>query len=637
MIHTLQHRGPDGFGFYERGPVGLAHARLSIIDLAGGQQPICNEDRSIWTVFNGEIFNYIELRAELEALGHRFATNSDTETIVHAYEQYGMAFVEHLNGQFAIALWDEKRERLVLARDRVGIRPLFYAIDHGRLLFASEVKALSAGGLSLQLDPFGLAQAFTFWAAVDPQTTFRNVQSLPPGHLMVFEGGRHMLHSYWQWAPRRDPAIAELSFDEAAREVRSRLVDAVRLQLRADVPVGAYLSGGLDSSGIVSLVRNYTRNRVRTFSVAFDDAEFDESEHQSAMVRYLNTEHVTIRCARRQIGERFPALIWHTETPIVRTAPVPLMMLSGLVRSSGYKVVLTGEGADEVFAGYDIFKEAKIRRFWARQPQSKWRPSLFGRLYGYLRHSPVGNAQYANSFFGSAIGDLANPAYAHRARWGTTRRLWNFFAPGVREALQGRDVEATLFAGLPADFQQWDGLSRDQYLEAQTLLSPYLLSSQGDRVAMANSIEGRVPFLDHELIQFANALPAKYKLRGLTEKAVLKAALSDALPADIIRRTKQPYRAPDSASFFVDGRPLPYVAELLSPAALKNAGYFDPVPVQRLAEKCRLGRAIGFADNMAFVGIVSAMLVHEMFVAGRAGRFDTATAMADGARIESVQ
>lgn len=637
MIHALQHRGPDGFGFYERGPVGLAHARLSIIDLAGGQQPICNEDRSIWTVFNGEIFNYIELRSELEALGHRFATNSDTETIVHAYEQYGMAFVEHLNGQFAIALWDEKRARLVLARDRVGIRPLFYAIDNARLLFASEVKALSAGGASLQLDSFGLAQAFTFWGAVDPQTTFRNVQSLPPGHLMVFEGGRHTLRSYWQWAPLRDPAIAELSFAEAAREVRSRLVNAVRLQLRADVPVGAYLSGGLDSSGLVSLIRNYTRNRVHTFSVAFDDTEFDESEHQAAMVRYLNTEHLTIRCSRQQIGERFPALIWHTETPIVRTAPVPLMMLSGLVRNSGYKVVLTGEGADEVFAGYDIFKEAKIRRFWARQPESKWRASLFSRLYGYLRHSPVGNAQYANSFFGSAIGDLANPAYAHAARWGTTRRLWNFFAPGVREALQGRDVEATLFAGLPADFQQWDGLSRDQYLEAQTLLSSYLLSSQGDRVAMANSIEGRVPFLDHELIQFANALPAKYKLRGLTEKAVLKAALSDDLPADIIRRTKQPYRAPDSASFFVDGRPLPYVADLLSPAALKNAGYFDPVPVQRLVEKCRLGRAIGFADNMAFVGIVSTMLVHEMFVAGRVRSFDTAAVAAAGATIESVQ
>jgi asparagine synthase (glutamine-hydrolysing) len=313
------------------------------------------------------------------------------------------------------------------------------------------------------------------------------------------------------------------------------------------------------------------------------------------------------------------------------------MMLSGLVRKSGYKVVLTGEGADEVFAGYDIFKEAKIRRFWARQPQSKWRPSLFGRLYGYLRHSPVGNAQYASSFFGSAIGDLASPAYAHGSRWGTTRRLWNFFAPDFRETLQGRDVEATLFTGLPAGFQQWDGLSRDQYLEAQTLLSSYLLSSQGDRVAMANSIEGRVPFLDHELIQFANALPAKYKLRGLTEKAVLKAALSDALPADITRRTKQPYRAPDSASFFVDGRPLPYIADLLSPSALKNAGYFDPVRVQSLAEKCRLGRAIGFADNMAFVGIVSTMLVHEMFVAGRVRSFDTATAAPDGAGIESIQ
>jgi len=637
MIRSLHHRGPDGFGFHESGPVGLAHARLSIIDLAGGWQPIHNEDRTVWTVFNGEIFNYIELRAELEALGHRFATNSDTETIVHAYEEFGLAFVEHLNGQFAIALWDEPRQRLVLARDRVGIRPLFYCVDRSQLLFASEVKALAAGGATLALDPVGLAEAFTFWSAIDPQTTFRNVHSLPPGHLLVCENGRQSSQSYWQWTPRADPAIAQLSFEEAAGEVRKRLVDAVRLQLRADVPVGAYLSGGLDSSGIVSLVRNYTRNRVRTFSVAFDEPEFDESESQAAMVRYLNTEHVTVRCSRRQIGERFPQLIWHTETPIVRTAPVPLMMLSGLVRESGYKVVLTGEGADEVFGGYDIFKEAKIRRFWARQPESKWRSALFGRLYGYLKHSPVGNAQFASSFFGAALGDLANPAYAHGSRWGTTRRIWNFFTPATRDALAGRDVEAAMLATLPAGFAGWDGLARDQYLEARTLMSGYLLSSQGDRVAMANSIEGRVPFLDHELIEFANALPARYKLRGLEEKAVLRAALADALPPDIIRRTKQPYRAPDSASFFVDGRPLPYVSELLSPTALKRAGHFEPALVQRLVEKCRQGRAIGFADNQAFVGILSTMLVHEMFVEGRERNFDTAPAAAEGVMIESVQ
>ena len=637
MIGSLRHRGPDGVGFYCRDEIGFAHSRLSIIDLASGDQPIHNEDQSVWVTFNGEIFNYVELRAELERKGHRFYTQSDTEVIVHLYEDHGEDFVAHLNGQFAIALWDETRQRLVLARDRVGIRPLFYCLDRNQLLFASEVKALAAGGATLTLDPVGLGEAFTFWSAVDPQTPFRNVRSLPPGHLLVCENGRQSAQRYWQWTPRADRAIAQLSFEEAAGEVRKRLVEAVRLQLRADVPVGAYLSGGLDSSGIVSLVRNYTRNRVRTFSVAFEEAEFDESESQAAMVRYLNTEHVTVRCSRRQIGERFPQLIWHTETPIVRTAPVPLMMLSGLVRESGYRVVLTGEGADEVFAGYDIFKEAKIRRFWARQPESKWRSSLFGRLYGYLKHSPVGNAQFASSFFGAALTDLANPAYAHGSRWGTTRRIWNFFTPATREALAGRDVQAAMLDTLPAEFAGWDGLSRDQYLESKTLLSGYLLSSQGDRVAMANSIEGRVPFLDHELIEFANALPARYKLRGLEEKAVLRAALSDALPADIIRRTKQPYRAPDSASFFENSQPLPYVSELLSPAALKRAGYFDPALVQRLVEKCRQGRAIGFADNQAFVGILSTMLVHEMFVEGRERNFDTSPAVEEGVRIESVQ
>jgi len=615
MIGTLRHRGPDGFGYYLQGPVGLAHARLSIIDLTTGDQPMANEDESVWVVFNGEIFNYRELRTDLETRGHRFHSQSDTETIVHAYEQYGDAFVEHLNGQFALALWDVGRQRLLLARDRVGIRPLFYTQEAGRLLFASEVKALRPAMRGrLELDAVGLAQVFTFWSAVGDRSVFRGVKSLPPGHVLAVQDGRQVLTRYWRWTCPPAGDYSSLSFAAAGSELRERMIDAVRLQLRADVPVGAYLSGGLDSSGIVALIRRFTSTPLRTFSVGFEDAEFDESHYQTLMADYLGTEHTSVRCARADIGSLFPRFVQHAESPVLRTAPVPLMLLSGLVRRSGYKVVLTGEGADEVFGGYDIFKEAKIRRFWARQPDSKARAALLTRLYPYLKHSPVGNAALAGSFFGRGLTDTADPFYAHRPRWATTGRLWNFFSPDVRARLQG--LEATRWAAelLPADFERWNGLARDQYVEVQTLMSGYLLCSQGDRVAMANSVEGRFPFLDHTVIEFANRLPAHYKLRGLTEKAVLRKALEELLPGEIATRVKQPYRAPDSLSFFANGQALDYVAELMGPSRVSAAGYFDAAAVSRLFEKCRAGRAIGFSDNMAFVGILSTMLLDDQFV-----------------------
>ncbi len=615
MIGTLHHRGPDGYGFHVDAPVGLAHARLSIIDLATGDQPIANEDQTVWTVFNGEIFNYVELRATLEKAGHVFRTHSDTETIVHAYEEYGDDFVHHLNGQFAIALWDVRRRRLMLIRDRAGIRPLFVQRDGNRLLFGSEAKAiLAVTSQPRRLDMHSLAQVFTFWASVGERSAFEGVRSVPPGSMLIFENDRETLRQYWSWSHPARGDHSNLSFDEAAHQLRALLEDAVRLQLRADVPVGAYLSGGLDSSVIVSLIRQNRDVPLRTFSVCFDDAEFDESEYQQVMVRHLGTEHTAVRCSHRDIGGAFARLIEHTETPIVRTGPVPLMILSEHVRQSGFKVVLTGEGADEIFGGYDLFKEAQIRRFWARQPQSKWRPQLLTRLYPYLKHSPVSSGAYSQSFFGGGLADVASPFYAHFQRWTTTRRLFNFLSADAKAAVAQVNPEDDLAALLPAGFDGWAGLSRDQYVEAQTLLYGYLLSSQGDRVAMANSVEGRVPFLDHRVIEFANALPANYKLRGLREKAVLRKSVEDLLPASIVNRVKQPYRAPDSQSFFYGAETSGLVQDLLSPESVRAAGYFDPVAVGRLLDKCRAGRAIGFADNMAFVAILSTMLVHGTFI-----------------------
>ena len=617
MIGRLHHRGPDGTGMLIDGAIGLAQARLSIIDPASGQQPIHNEDRTVWIVFNGEIFNYVELRRDLSRQGHQFYTHTDTEVIVHLYEEYGERFVDYLNGQFAIALWDTQRRRLVLARDRTGIRPLFYTEAAGRLLFASEVKALVAlPKVQRRIDFQALAEIFTYWSTLAPRTAFEGVWSLPPGHIMVVDDSARRLHRYWDWAfpgPTPGPRRAEADY---AEELRTLLIDAVRLQLRADVPVGAYLSGGLDSSIITSIIRNCTDTPLRTFSLTFEDAEFDESAFQQELVNYLGTTHTSVRCTRSDIANAFPRTIFHTEAPIVRTAPAPLMLLSGHVRASSYKVVLTGEGADEVFGGYDLFKEAKIRRFWARSRNSTIRPRILERLYPYLKHSPATGRGFSQAFFKEGMEHVDQPYFAHIPRWMTTRRIGRFFSPQMRDSIGNWDPYAAILATLPADINRWIPMGRDQYVEAHTLMTGYLLCSQGDRVAMANSIEARFPFLDHRLIEFANRLPPQLKLFGLTEKYLLKKSMTELLPEKVRTRTKQPYRAPDSQSFFDAGQPVDYVAELLSASKISAAGYFDARAVGKLYEKCRAGRAIGFADNMAFVAILSTMLLHEQFVLG---------------------
>lgn len=623
MIHTLHHRGPDGYGFHVEPGVGLAHARLAVIDLATGEQPIHNERGDVWTVFNGEIFNYIELRSQLEGLGHRFYTRSDTEVIVHLYEQYGDDFVTRLNGQFAIVVWDATERRLLLARDRAGIRPLFHARAAGRFWFGSEIKALLAVLPDrASLDPQGLVQALNFWGAVDPTTLFQGIQSLPAGHVLTVDAdGHERLRRYWDWefpSPAEQGMVAAQrlfgSVEEAAAELRELMIDAVRLRLRADVPVGAYLSGGLDSSAIVALVRGFTKTPVRTFSLAFEQSEFDESEHQATMARYLGTDHTTVNCTRRDIGEAFPQLIRHTEAPVLRTAATPLMLLAAQVREQGYKVVLTGEGADEVFAGYDLFKEAKIRRFWARQPQSRFRHRLLGRLYGYLDNSPVGSEAMAQAFFGRGMEHVDRPIFAHAPRWATSQRALAFLSPELRASIGEWDPLAWYEGQLPTQVMSWSPLARDQYVEAKSLLAAYLLPMQGDRVAMAHSVEGRFPFLDHRVIEFGNRLPPSWKIRGLTEKYLLRRAMEGLLPPEILQRTKQPYRAPDHSSFFFDGEPLDYVGDLLGSERIRAAGYFDPAAVGRLFDKCRRGRVVGFADNQAFVGILSTMLLDQTFM-----------------------
>jgi asparagine synthase (glutamine-hydrolysing) len=318
MIAALRHRGPDGFGFHVAPGVGLAHARLSIIDLVTGAQPIRNESGSVQVVFNGEIFNYRELRDQLQSLGHVFYTASDTETIVHAYEQYGLEFVQHLNGQFAIALWDAEHERLVLARDRVGIRPLLYAQTTEGFAFASEAKALFAGRcLAPRLDLLGLAEVATFWCCIAPRTPFEGISALPPGHIAVLERGALRIQRYWDWQFDVDAGIAARGIEAATEELRALFIDAVRLQLRSDVPLGTYLSGGLDSAAVTAAAQRAGQTDLRTFSIAFADREFDESAHQQEMAAHLGTRHSALAVEAGQIGAALPRALWHIESPLV--------------------------------------------------------------------------------------------------------------------------------------------------------------------------------------------------------------------------------------------------------------------------------------------------------------------------------
>jgi asparagine synthase (glutamine-hydrolysing) len=613
MLGAIRHRGPDEFGIYLSPRVALGNARLSIVDLSGGQQPICNEDRRFWIVFNGEIFNHVELRAELEARGHSFATRCDTEVIVHLYEDEGSDCLRRLNGQFAMALWDSRERTLFLARDRLGVRPLFYTRFGSRLIFGSEIKALMVvPGVQATLDPIAIEDILTYWSPQGSRTCFDGVREVPPGHYLCIRDELGPPQTYWH--PQFNPPdrSKEVPFAESMEALNDLLVDATKLRLRADVPVGAYLSGGLDSSLIAAMVRGLGVSRLDTFSISFSDPRFDESPFQKRMAKFLGTDHQVVDATPADIGQALPEVIWHTETPLVRTSPVPLFLLSRLVRERGYKVVLTGEGADEFLAGYDVFKEAKIRRFWSRQPGSKWRPSLLRRLYPDIQALSSTGSSYLRAFFGVGLQDLDDPAYSHAIRWRNSRRNLRFLSPELREQLTVRRRDTS--PSLPPGFENWDVLQRAQHFEITTFLSPYLLASQGDRVAMAHSVEGRFPFLDHRVVNFCNALPSRHKLRGLTEKHILRKLAARWLPPEIEQRPKRPYRAPIHRSFMNGSATPDYVRELLSPEALGATGIFFPPAVAQLVAKLQASDVASETDEMGLLGILSTQVWHHLFL-----------------------
>jgi asparagine synthase (glutamine-hydrolysing) len=617
MTGRLRHRGPDGNGYFRDRRAALGHTRLAIIDTSGGAQPLCNDDGTVWVTFNGEIFNYIELREDLRDCGHIFRTASDTEVIVHGWEEWGEECFARFNGQWAIALWDRREERLVLSRDRLGVRPLFFIRRPASLLFASEVKSLFADpSVERAFDPAGLDQTFTYWSPVAPRTVFRGIEQLEPGYYAILDRDGFRKAPYWRITFPERGHEAKHDAQENADALRERIVEATRLRfLRSDVPVGAYLSGGLDSSVTAAVIACYTDAPLHTFSLRFSDSEFDEGQYQKKMSAVLGTRHQDIMVSPSDIMAVFPEVIWHAETPILRAAPAPLFLLSKLVRDNGYKVVVTGEGADEVLAGYDLFREARVRLFWSRDPGSAKRTRAAELLYPWMARSPGRMPAFARSFFGRHL-DPDDLALSHRPRWDSTSVIKNMLSRGLQDDIGQAGTEDVL-ATMPPCSKSWDPLSRAQWLEMTTLLAGYILASQGDRMLMANSVEGRFPFLDRDVVDFANALPARHKLFGLEEKYLLKRAFADLVPDDILHRPKQPYRAPDAASFFTPDRPAWFEA-VMAEQAIAAAGVFEPSLVAGLLAKCERtgGENMSNTDNMRILAVVSTQLTYEYFIAG---------------------
>ncbi|MDO8184246.1 asparagine synthase (glutamine-hydrolyzing) [Conexibacter sp. JD483] len=606
MARSIRHRGPDGYGLARGDGAGFVSTRLAIFDIPGGWQPMHDAERSSLLVYNGEVYNHPELRAALNRDGVATTTTSDTEVVLRLLERDGLATLDRLNGQFAFAWWQPRERRLTLVRDRFGVRPLHWALQgDGTIVFGSEAKALFASGeVAATPDLGGIDDVFTTWGPRAPRSPFAGVQQLPPGGLLVWEDGQIVAQRTW-WEPAYEQD------GQQPEDLAELLEDSVRLRLRADVPVGTYLSGGLDSSLITALAQRVSDHELRTFSVAFHDQHYDERGYQEQVAQTLGTRHHVVEVGPREIADAFPDVVWHAETPMIRTAPVPLSLLAQETRRQGITVVATGEGADELYWGYDLFKETALRTLHRQDPARA--EALLDEIYPYVEGSAARRGPAWKRFFFEAGSD-ADPLFSHQTRIAATAAVKAFYTPETTAALAADDTQQRLRDSLPQAFERWSPLERAAYLEVTTLMSPYLLAAQGDRVAMAHGVEGRFPFLDHRVFAHSVRLAPERKLDGLREKAALRDLAASVLPAEIAQRTKQPYRSPEVAPFFGDHAPA-WVQERLSDAALRDVGIFDPVRVGGLLRRCRAGKATGFREGMALVGVLSTQLWHERYCA----------------------
>lgn len=572
MLETLVHRGPDDSGSHLDGNVALGMRRLSIIDIEGGHQPIANEDERIWAVCNGEVYNFIELREELQAAGHRFRTRSDTEVLVHAYEQWGPDFVNRLNGMYALALWDERERRLFLIRDRLGIKPLYWAQWNGRLGFASELKALVAAGLPREVDPLALHHYLSYNYIPAPHCIWKGAHKLGAGHMLVWQDGRAKVKPYWQLGQNRIDPPARV--EEAAEMVEALLERSVKRRLVSDVPLGLFLSGGVDSSALACMMAAHTPGRVKTFTADFADKTYSEAAAARQTSELFGTDHHEFR-VKMDPAEMLPVLAGHFDEPFADSSAIPVYYLSLLARQS-VTVALSGDGADEVFAGYETYTAYKWARFYRLLPGFLTR-GLIPRL---ARRIPTGEGKIsrrymAQRFLGAAGHEAERAHYLWKIIF-SEREKNGLYAPEFARA------EVDSFAAMAESFARCpsaDPVNRLLYVDTSVYLPDDILTKV-DRMSMAVSLEARVPFLDHELVEAAFALPGGFKLRGMDKKHVLKRALARRLPGDVLRRRKRGFNVPMAR--WLRSELDEAVRYHLGESRQRSLGFFQPEAVKRL-------------------------------------------------------
>ncbi len=606
MLALLRHRGPDEAGYYIDDCAALGTTRLSIIDLQSGSQPIGDAQGRYWICFNGEIYNYIELRQTLQQLGHRFQTASDTEVLLQAWLQWGTDALRRCNGAFACAVYDGREGTLFLARDRYGKRPLFYTEQAGVFAFASEMKSfLALERFRFEPDAAQLASIYSYWTPLPWQTGYANVHQLPMGETLRLDADGLHRQRYYSLDFNAPPFSADSV--AAAAAVREAVDEAVRLRLRSDVDVGVYLSGGLDSTVVTDSVSRQTDKTLHTFSVEFDDPTYDESADQKLVAERYGTAHQAVHISARDIVDHLPQAVYHAEVPVFRTAFVPMLLLSQLVQEAGIKVVLSGEGADETFLGYNIFKETLLRQQWeALDPET--RKQRLMRLYPYLRHYAEENLPQLLALYQRHAKEQTPGLFSHEMRF-QSALLSKRLLSGRHDALQeiNRLLEQEpYFFGLSA-------VEKAQWLEFKTLLAGYLLSTQGERMGLAHGVENRCPFLDPNVVRLAAAVNLRFD-DGLDEKHLLKQAFAGRIPESLRRKPKQPYRAPDAASF-VRHRP-EYLDLLLSEQELAKIELLNPKFCSALANKVLTSEpeSLGVNEHSAFIFLITTALVHRYFV-----------------------
>jgi asparagine synthase (glutamine-hydrolysing) len=621
MTGAIAHRGPDDEHIHIEPGVALGARRLSIIDLAGGRQPLSNEDGSIWVAFNGELFEYPELRGELLARGHRLATRCDTEAWVHLYEDRGLGMFDKARGQFAVSLWDRRERTLVLGRDRVGICPLYYTEVDGWLLWASEIKALLASGLvQARVDPRGIDHLFTFFCAGTSRTFFEGVRSLPPGQFLRVKDGRIDKRIYW-----------DLDFPDKGEETRlddpTPLVDelqhllqrSIERRLRGDVPVVSYISGGLDSTVVLGLATGQMRRPVPSFTIGFDKAGPDERSSAAEAAAALGSPLSVVTMDRSRLANAYPELIVAAEGPVLDTSCAALMRLAGEVHSQGYKVSLTGEGADEALAGYVWFKTAQTRHRIIK----KIGPGLPRTLFGLVLDSlGGGRARRFPSEAFRGVRTAQQDLYELLAQVRPvlfTDRLWS----GIGDESPFDDLDLT-----NERFNRWAPLNQSLYVGYKLMLAGLLMLSKGDRIAMHNSVETRYPFLDDDVIRFCCGIAPEYKLRGRTDKWLLRQVAARTLPPQIANRPKTMFQAHRGQTFLASHRPA-WVDQLLSRESLEKAGYFKPDAVTHEVYWARRLPKLtprSFIYDMGLTSVVATQLWHHLFLGGGLCELPTWTA-----------